>query len=216
MRRAVNIGAVHDGCSIRRKRRRHLKSWRGPKQPGSDRRPLFFNSLLRSRRLDEARDETGHREDQDNHDGQDQETLPASRARWRHSSGRGCNGRLAPQCADEAISARRDRLDVPRRLGIVAEGLSQLRDGAGQRVLGHGHTRPDLAKKLLLCHERFRALQKENQDLQRLRLDMDRLPGLEETKSGRVDDEIVELIAHRWQLTTKITLRGSVGFTPVN
>src|SRR5207253_9091635 len=76
---------------------------------------------------------------------------------------------------DEAIAPRRNRLDVPRRIGVIAEGLAQLGDGSGERVLGDRNSGPDLAEQLLLRHGTFATLDQENQDLQRLRLDVNRL-----------------------------------------
>ena len=55
---------------------------------------------------------------------------------------------------DETVAAARDRLDVGRLRGIVAERLAQLGHRLRQRVVGHGHVGPQRREQLVLGHER--------------------------------------------------------------
>jgi hypothetical protein len=78
--------------------------------------------------------------------------------------------------SDELVAATRQRLDVPRLLRVVPQGLSDLGDGPAQRLLADDDIRPDLLEQRLSGQQSSRCLNEMEQQLEAFRPQLDALP----------------------------------------
>jgi len=76
---------------------------------------------------------------------------------------------------DEPVAAARDRLDEPRRTGIVAERLAQLRHGLRQGVFCDVGLGPQRVEQLLLGDERSGVVEQVKEQIQQLWREVNRL-----------------------------------------
>ena len=76
---------------------------------------------------------------------------------------------------DEPVAARRHGLDVARVPGIVANRAAELRDDAGERVVGDGGPLPDGVEELLLGNQAIGVVKQVAEHLERLRFELHQL-----------------------------------------
>jgi hypothetical protein len=95
---------------------------------------------------------------------------------------------------DPAIATGWNGFQIPRRAGIVAKHAPQLRDHAGQGVVGHRRVGPQGVENLLLGKEMARALHHQGEQVEGLGLERERDAGALEPVAVEVKDEVVPSI----------------------
>ena len=95
---------------------------------------------------------------------------------------------------DEAVAAARDRLDVLRVGGIVAERLTQLGHRLRQRVVGDRHVGPQGPEQIVLRDQHRRPGRQKQQQVDDLRRERDVGAVAQQPVGAAVDDERPELV----------------------
>jgi hypothetical protein len=109
-----------------------------------------------------------------------------------------------------AKSSRRPRLSCSNRddvlLGVFAEGLAQLTDRCGEHMLDGDEACPDCVEEFALGDHLADVVQQHGEHLQRLLLDLNRLPADPQFEAGLVELDAAEapaiaLALGGWQCT---------------
>jgi hypothetical protein len=93
-----------------------------------------------------------------------------------------------------AVAPGRYGLDELRAPGIVAERLAQLRDNAREGVVRDRRVRPDTVEDLLLGDNVRARLDEQNEDVERLGLELDWAPRTIDAKRGEIDAQRPERV----------------------
>src|SRR5687767_5820272 len=89
------------------------------------------------------------------------------------------------------IPARRHRLEIARLPRFVSQCAADLRDDAGQGVIGDGGSRPDAIEDLLFGEEMAGTLNHEGEQVECLRFERDWGPGPFKAPGVQVEHEVV-------------------------
>ena len=111
---------------------------------------------------------------------------------------------------DKPVAAPRHGLDVARRGRLIAERLAQLGHDLRQRVVGDRDVGPQRLEHVVLGHERRRAVEEEDQQIERLRRHRERRAVLQQAIPCPIDDEGSETIARAHDRAKISSRRGAI------
>ena len=96
---------------------------------------------------------------------------------------------------DPSIAARRHRFEKPRLAHLITQCPANLRDDAGEGVVGDGGTRPDEVEDFLFGEEVTRPLHHHSEKVECLRFKRDRNAAAVEAVGVEVENVVVPAVS---------------------